>query len=76
MATSCSIDAEAAQIRRCCGCGVDQQLELRSSPWPGNFHVQGSLTSDFVVNEIPAHQASTGFKKGIHDSFPEKAATR
>ena len=31
--------ADGAQIWRCHGCGVDQQQQLRFSPWPGNFHM-------------------------------------
>ena len=27
------------QIPCCCGCGVDQQLQLRFTPWPGNLHM-------------------------------------
>ena len=29
---------DAARIWRRCGCGVDQQLQLRFNPWPGNLH--------------------------------------
>ena len=27
------------RIRCYCGCGVDQQLQLRLDPWPGNLHM-------------------------------------
>ena len=30
--------ADKARIPRCCVCGVDRQLKLGFSPWPGNLH--------------------------------------
>ena len=29
--------ANAAQIPRCYGCGIGQQLQIRFNSWPGNF---------------------------------------
>ena len=30
---------DVAQLWRCCGSGVDQRLQLRFNPWPGNLHM-------------------------------------
>ena len=30
---------DAAQIRRCCGCGISRSCNSDSNPWPGNFHM-------------------------------------
>ena len=34
-----------AQIQPCCGCGVDQKLQLHFYPWFGNFHMLEALPS-------------------------------
>ena len=31
--------ADMAWILICCGCGVDQQLQLQFDPYPGNHHM-------------------------------------
>ena len=31
--------AYTVQILRCCGCGIDQQLQLQFDPCPRNFHM-------------------------------------
>ena len=32
-------EADATWIQRCCGYGMDQQLQLRFDPQPGNLHM-------------------------------------